>query len=177
MSSARRILPNYTYDEYRQWPGEWELIDGIPHAMTPAPSPGHQLITANLIFQFGKAIKEVDHCDCRVYDPLDIMVDQHTVLRPDVLIVCGKIDKLYLDFPPSLVIEVLSPSTRHKDLTVKYDYYQSFGVNYYLVVDPEKDSIICYHLEAGMYMEMDRPGNLLLAEGCSISPDLDTIFL
>ncbi|MBK8506177.1 MAG: Uma2 family endonuclease [Saprospiraceae bacterium] len=86
MSLARRVLPNYTYEDYCQWQGEWELIDGIPHAMTPAPSPRHQLITANLIFQLRIALDEANQCNCRVYDPLDIRVNKHTVLRPDVLI-------------------------------------------------------------------------------------------
>ena len=48
--SALRIedLPHYTYDDYVQWEGRWELINGIPYAMTPAPSVKHQLISQNI---------------------------------------------------------------------------------------------------------------------------------
>jgi hypothetical protein len=38
MSSAVKILPHYTYVEYEQWEGQWELIEGIPYAMSPLPS-------------------------------------------------------------------------------------------------------------------------------------------
>jgi hypothetical protein len=31
-----------------QWEGKWELIDGIPHAMSPAPTPKHQIIANTL---------------------------------------------------------------------------------------------------------------------------------
>jgi hypothetical protein len=37
MSSATKILPHYTYEEYWLWEGRWELIVGIPYAMIPAP--------------------------------------------------------------------------------------------------------------------------------------------
>lgn len=48
MSSAIKILPHYTYEDYRQWERQWELIDGIPFAMSPAPTPRHQLIVGNI---------------------------------------------------------------------------------------------------------------------------------
>jgi len=32
---------NYTYDDYKQWQGDWELIAGIPLAMSPAPTRKH----------------------------------------------------------------------------------------------------------------------------------------
>jgi hypothetical protein len=35
-------LPHYTYDDYLQWEGRWELIRGIPFAMVPAPVIRHQ---------------------------------------------------------------------------------------------------------------------------------------
>ena len=38
-------LPHYTYDDYVQWEGRWELIKGIPFAMVPAPvmpAPAHE---------------------------------------------------------------------------------------------------------------------------------------
>jgi len=38
-------LPHYTYDDYSQWEGRWELIDGIAYAMTPAPWFSHQRVS------------------------------------------------------------------------------------------------------------------------------------
>lgn len=58
MSSDIKILPHYTYDEYCQWEGRWELIEGIPYAMSPAPSPRHQWISANIKYELTGAIKK-----------------------------------------------------------------------------------------------------------------------
>jgi hypothetical protein len=48
MGNAGKILPHYTYDDYVHWEGKWELIDGIPYAMSPAPVPKHQVVSNNL---------------------------------------------------------------------------------------------------------------------------------
>ena len=34
----------YTYDDYCQWKGDWELIDGVPLAMAPAHMIQHQAL-------------------------------------------------------------------------------------------------------------------------------------
>jgi hypothetical protein len=47
MSTAAKILPSYTYEDYLHWEGRWELIDGIPYAMSPFPAPRHQRIANN----------------------------------------------------------------------------------------------------------------------------------
>ncbi len=48
MSSGIKILPHYTYEDYCQWEGRWELIEGIPYAMSPAPVPGNQWVSSNI---------------------------------------------------------------------------------------------------------------------------------
>src|SRR4051794_12296684 len=109
MSGAAKILPYYTYDEWVNWEGQWELIDGIPYAMSPMLVPDHQRIGSNLIIEFGNELKKCR--ECNVYQPLDYKVSEDTIIQPDLLVVCGVIDKKFLDFPPVLVAEVLSPST------------------------------------------------------------------
>ena len=54
--SAVKLLPYYTYEDYCNWEGRWELIEGIPFAMSPAPAPGHQRILAKIITRFSNAI-------------------------------------------------------------------------------------------------------------------------
>ncbi len=58
MSSGIKILPHYTYEEYRLWEGRWELIEGIPWVMSPAPSPRHQWISSNIKSEIRNAIKK-----------------------------------------------------------------------------------------------------------------------
>ena len=35
MGLSQKYLPHYTYDDYYQWDGNWELIYGVPYAMFP----------------------------------------------------------------------------------------------------------------------------------------------
>ena len=35
------IYPHYTYDDYKNWQGDWELIRGVPYAMAPSPLKTH----------------------------------------------------------------------------------------------------------------------------------------
>jgi len=58
MSIAEKYRPHYTYDEYCQWEGKWELIEGMPFAMSPAPIPAHQVIGGNLYALFKEALKK-----------------------------------------------------------------------------------------------------------------------
>ena len=58
MKIAHKDLPNYTYKDYCQWQGRWELIDGIPYAMSPMPVPKHQRIAANILSEFRMELKK-----------------------------------------------------------------------------------------------------------------------
>ena len=142
MSRAVKILPYYTYTDYIKWEGRWEIIDGMPYAMSPAPAPFHQFVANEIKYEFTKAIKNANCNQCKVYDFIDIKINEDTVIQPDGLIVCKPISESFLDFPPSLVLEVLSPSSALKDLNNKYIIYQSFGVKYYVIADLEKLKII-----------------------------------
>lgn len=150
MSIADKYRPQFTYEEYLLWEGRWELIEGMPYAMSPAPSPNHQDINANLIVLFKAAILK----NCRkskVYMPIDWKINDKTVVQPDVLIVCKKIEKKYLDFTPSLVIEILSPSTSYKDRHEKFELYEQQAVKYYLIVDPQFKKTEVYELIDNKY--------------------------
>ena len=41
---------NYTYDDYKLWDGEWELMGGVPLSMSPAPMRKHQGLSSEIIF-------------------------------------------------------------------------------------------------------------------------------
>ncbi len=107
MSADLKILPNYTYDDYVHWEGKWELIDGFPIAMSPAPLPKHQRVSSGLLAEFVFALKTCKKCNA--YQPIDFKVNESTILQPDISIICGQPTKAFIDFPPVLVVEVLSP--------------------------------------------------------------------
>ena len=59
LALKEEYLPNYTYDDYVLWEGNWELIDGIPYAMSPAPTVTHQEINGNILVALKTALKNV----------------------------------------------------------------------------------------------------------------------
>jgi Uma2 family endonuclease len=126
--------PHNTWNDYQQWEGAWELIEGIPYAMSPAPSIRHQSISGQINAALVQALKNCKACQALL--PIDWRISDDTVVQPDNLVVCGDIGETYLAFAPSLIFEVLSPSTAQKDQTLKFELYQREGVKYYVMVDP-----------------------------------------
>jgi Uma2 family endonuclease len=154
MLLANKYRPHYTYNDYCQWEGNWELIDGIPYAMSPLPVPEHQRVSMLLSFQFENAIKKSNCKNCKTYIPLDWKIAEDTIVQPDVLIVCKEIKKKFLDFPPALVVEVLSPSTASKDIGEKMELYHSQKVKYYLILDPSFKKIEIYQYSENKYEQV-----------------------
>ncbi|GEO09313.1 Uma2 family endonuclease [Segetibacter aerophilus] len=149
MASAVKILPHYTYEDWLNWKGQWELIDGIPYAMSPMPVPKHQIIASNLTIEFGNELKKCKAC--KVVQPLDYKVAEDIIVQPDLLIVYAEINKKYLDFPPDLVVEILSPSTALKDRHSKFAIYEQQQIKYYLIVNPDEEEVEVYAIENGIY--------------------------
>jgi len=178
MALSNQIIPHYTYDDYINWEGRWELIDGHPIAMSPLPVPQHQRVASELRTELTLALRKTGCKNCKSYDPLDYKISDSTTIQPDVLIVCGKIEKSFLDFPPALVVEILSPSTMLRDRNTKYLIYQEQEVKYYLIVDIDKKLIEIYHLLNGKY-ELQPQSNsfeFYLSDDCVITPQLSNIW-
>lgn len=107
----------------------------MPYAMAPVPVPAHQRASILLSIEFVKTLKKCKKC--KVYAPLDWKITEDTILQPDLLIVCDKLEKKFLDFAPALVVEILSPAKASKDRGEKMELYESQQVKYYLIVDPQ----------------------------------------
>lgn len=149
MSDAVKILPYYTYADYVQWEGKWELIEGIPYAMSPAPTPKHQLIANTLGALLYIALRNCKHC--QAYQAIDYKITEDTILQPDLSVLCSKTAKKFIDFPPALVVEILSPSTALKDRHTKSNLYKKQGVTYYLIISTDTEETEIYALENGEY--------------------------
>jgi Uma2 family endonuclease len=150
MSIAAKYRPYYTYEDYCQWEGNWELIEGMPYSMAPMPVPQHQIANGNLYTVFKNGLSKGCN-NCKVYLPIDWKIADHTVVQPDLLIVCDKIENKFLDFPPRLVTEILSPATASKDRGEKMELYQSQHVKYYLIVDPQFKKVEVYQYTDAQY--------------------------
>jgi len=82
---------------------------------------------------------------------MTVRIDDSTAYEPDALVYSGsKLKPSALEVPnPIVVVEVLSPSRRHIDLSAKLaDYFRLPSVAHYLIVDPEKPRIL-HHARAG----------------------------
>ena len=127
MSTAYRYLPKYTVEDYQQWEGDWELWQGIPISMSPSPFGRHQECCANLLFELKSSVKATQ-CHATVLYEIDWIVSDDTVVRPDVLVLCGDAPSRHVEDPPAVVAEVLSSATQQRDRTAKFDLYQPMGI-------------------------------------------------
>lgn len=127
----------------------YELIDGTL-VVTPAPSPGHQRGVGSAYY----LLRTLCPPELEVFvAPLDVALAIDTVVEPDVL-VCARsaLDRRGLEGPPLLAVEVLSPSTRRVDLTLKRSRYEAAGCPSYWVVDPDVPSLTAWELREGAYV-------------------------
>jgi Uma2 family endonuclease len=169
-------LPQYTYKDYEKWEGNWELIYGFPYAMSPSPKRLHQSAGRKFMRLAEDALsKNNTACDCEVYYELDWIIDESTVIRPDVMIVCGKFEDDFLRFPPTLIIEISSDKTRLKDRNVKFKLYESNGVKFYVLADIEKKSLEVFMLKDNRYQEINN-SSFQLTASCAIELNLQKIW-
>jgi len=168
-----KYIPRYTYADYALWEGDWELIDGHPYAMAPSPFGPHQRFSAELIRLTGNELHS-HKCTCQVFADLDWIVDDETIVRPDVMIACGQPVEKYLEYAPVWIVEILSASTAFRDQIVKKELYAEQGVKYYLIADPDKKTIIVYELINGEYIAKP-DGKFDLSDHCSIELNMEAI--
>jgi len=178
----------YTFADVLTW-GEnehIEIIDGGAVMMAP-PLRVHQSVLSALFLQIGNYLQGKS---CKVYPapfavrPFekdgDAPEDVDTMLEPDITVVCDpdKLDKYGCKGAPDMVIEILSPSTRRHDLTVKYRLYQRAGVREYWIVDPDGKIVQVFRLEDGFYGAADvyTSGSVPVGIWEDFSIDLSQVF-
>lgn len=145
----------FTYEDYCNAPEDkrYELHDG-DLVVVPSPKERHQDAVGTLyyflrVFVLGNSLG-------RVYiAPFDIVFTNTDVVQPDVIFVSNeRLDVITPDNiqgAPDLVIEVLSPSTAHRDRTFKRALYARHGVREFWMVDTDANTIEVLLLGAGGY--------------------------
>lgn len=130
----------------------YELIDGCL-IVTPSPGPPHQLMLGELYL----ALRAAQTPAWYTILGLDYMPSEWTTFVPDLLVVDhderrrgGKGTR------PELVVEVLSPSTRHIDRGLKRAAYAAAGVPLYWILDPRQPSLLVLELAGDEYLEAAR---------------------
>ncbi|MGI5853589.1 MAG: type II toxin-antitoxin system prevent-host-death family antitoxin [Bacillota bacterium] len=146
-----------SYEEFMQIYEKSELrmefIDGEIYVLG-SPSITHQEILGKLYLIFHNYL---EGNKCKVFIAPFVVhfrkrgIKEPDVCQPDLLVICdleGNIsDKDRYMGTPTLVVEILSDSTRAKDMINKLNTYRLSGVQEYWIIDPKKQNVIIYHLD------------------------------
>ncbi|QEG42674.1 Uma2 family endonuclease [Roseimaritima ulvae] len=143
MTAAKKYLPHYTVSDYQQWEGDWELWQGIAVSMSPGPFGRHQAAAKRLLILLDNELRR-SNCQAEVIHEMDWIVSDDTVVRPDVVVLCDGVPDRYIETTPAVVAEVLSDSTRGRDTTYKRDLYDELGVEVYVLIDPDVQTLEIY---------------------------------
>ena len=152
-----------------------ELIGGQMYMMSP-PNYKHQ----KLVSQFTKILGQ--HIDskggtCEVLPaPFAVILnqDEDTYVEPDISVICNK-EKLSdrgCEGAPDMVIEIVSPSSRRTDYSIKNTLYSQSGVREYWIVDPAKERTTIYRYEeddAPSISTFDQPLAVGILDGLQIT--------
>jgi Uma2 family endonuclease len=87
--------------------------------------------------------------------PIGFQPTRTRSLQPDLLVVAREdVGELGIERALLLAVEVLSPSTRSKDLLLKRGLYEQSGVSSYWIVDPDDASVLVLELQGGEFAEV-----------------------
>ena len=122
--------------------------------MVPSPLEAHQRVSKKIEYQLVEFIEGHD-LGYVYYAPFDVVLSMGNVVQPDILFISkerrGIITKQNVQGAPDLVIEVLSPGTSDRDLTLKRTLYGKYGVREYWIVNPEAQTVeVCILGKSGL---------------------------
>jgi len=144
---------DWTVDDLDTLPDDglrYELVDGVL-LVSPSPRVLHQLAQAELLFLLRSAVPS--HLKV-LAAPLDITFGRTRLLQPDLVVLDrDQLRGAKVAGLPLLAVEVLSPSTRATDLTLKRHVFEQAGVASYWLLDPDVPSLTALELVDGAYVE------------------------
>lgn len=145
---------SYTWDDYQTWGDDkrWEIIDGEAYAMAPAPGMTHQSTVGELFLEMKRNFRGKV---CQVYvSPVDVELSEVDVVQPDIVVVCdpSQIKTTHIQGAPTLVVEVLSPSTQAHDRMRKMPLYARSGIKEVWLVSTDVRLVEVYVLDGASYL-------------------------
>lgn len=147
-------------------PVRHEYVAGRIHAMA-GEKRRHNRIALNIASHLLAAIGDGP---CRVaMENVKVQATHDVFYYPDVMVACGpEPEDPHLEDAPCLLVEVLSPSTRHTDQREKSLVYKGIAsLQQYAIVDPDRRRIEVYAREAdGRWTVGDVIGSGMLELPC-----------
>ena len=159
----------------------YQLIEGELVKMA-GPNDPHQVFIGDLYIEATLQVRALGIGETRI-SPYDAAIDEHNTFQPDMLFVSNERRHIFdghgVTGAPDLVVEVLSESTRQRDLNVKLPVYARNGVREMLAVDVSAESIAKY-VGDGQSMTLERvygPDDVLTSDAMpGVAIDLAPIF-
>ena len=144
--------PKLTLDEYLSWenaqPDKHEFHEGEVFAMVGARRI-HGRVVSNLNRRLSQALEGTP---CQVFsETMKVQIAEDTILYPDVFVTCDKADLAteMIFRAPTVVVEVLSPSTQAYDRSQKFAPYRRIpALKEYLLVDPDSRRVEAFRRSA-----------------------------
>ncbi|MEO1927488.1 MAG: Uma2 family endonuclease [Nautiliaceae bacterium] len=171
------LIEYYTYDDYKHWEGDWELIYGQPIAMAPSPLRTHQNLLGMFAYELNKTLKDCEECEVLVEE--DYIVYEDTILKPDVSVVCNE-DGDFITKAPEIVVEVVSKSSAKRDEKIKFEIYEKENVKYYILAYPDRLIAKIYKNENSEFRKIGdfSKETLKLNDNlnCEVEIDFDNVF-
>ncbi|MEW6238353.1 MAG: Uma2 family endonuclease [Candidatus Omnitrophota bacterium] len=141
----------FTYEDYLHFSDDkrYEIIEGEVY-MVPSPFTNHQQVSRRLERLIEDYVMARDLGE--IFDaPLDVVLSDIDVVQPDIFFISNKnsgiITYKNIQGAPDLAIEILSPSSDHKDKVLKKKLYAKYGVKEYWLVDPDAKQIQVFTLK------------------------------
>jgi Uma2 family endonuclease len=126
--------------------GRYELVDGVPVRMQ-SERLRHVVVKGNIYFAFRNAVVLANLKCHALPDGAAVIVTENTCYEPDVVVQCrplGDLNRL-VAMDPTIVVEVLSPSSEKSDEPIKLpDYMTVQSIHHVLIVDPLKCRVVHY---------------------------------
>lgn len=146
------MCPAFDLSQFKE-----ETIDGKIYYMSPSASPRHGEILLNIALIFKTYLRGKK---CKVFtDTIDIYLDEinKTKVIPDVSILCdeSKFTNRGYEGIPSLVVEIISPTSVKRDRKEKFNLYEQYGIKEYWIVDPLYNTVEQFVIEDNKYQLVD----------------------
>jgi Uma2 family endonuclease len=151
MSAAPKpfLTPEQYLEQERHAETKSEYYDGEVFAMAGG-SPDHSLIATNVTSELGFQLRDTP---CRVYNSdLRVRGSETDYSYPDLTVVCGEpqlAGENDVLLNPTLIVEVLSPSTEAWDRGGKFERYQQIAsLREYLLIAQDRARVERYARQA-----------------------------
>ena len=158
-----------TYRDYAALPDDgrrYQILDGALF-VTASPNTRHQIILMRLSAQLHAHVT-ANRLGLVLPAPADVILADTSIVQPDILFVANDRQAIVstrgIEGPPTLGVEILSPTTAEMDRRRKRELYARYGVPFYWIVDGDTDAIEMYRLSGGVYELLARPaGSRMIA--------------